>query len=434
MIAFIFQPARNGSKSRLWSARIRLDPWLKPSTYPLHVTDKRVAEQKLEKLIQELEREDAGIIAPKLMRDAAQTTIAAHLKAFLADLEAKGRASNTLGKYRNCIPSLCKRCKWVMVRDVSAQSFTVWRSTSNLRAKTLNDLLAAMSSLLHWMERQQLILTNPLKHVERVHDRTPREFRRALTPIEAQRLLEVSPMHRATVYLMILYTGLRSCELKGLKWEDFDFGAEPPSVRVPSSISKNRKTSVHGLRPELVEALKRYRPENAMPFEWAFRGTVPRVPTFKRDLKAAQIPFEDENGRRLDIHALRKSFGTMLAVSGASLRTGMELMRHSESRLTEKVYTDASHLPLQPALNALPSLKVPEECTPRRTPPGDFSGLFASRTDNAGHNDQLTEVPRIGALGHKKAPCDITGRFLKMERAKRLELSTSSLARKCSTN
>ena len=25
------------------------------------------------------------------------------------------------------------------------------------------------------------------------------------------------------------------------------------------------------------------------------------------------------------------------------------VMRHSESRLTEKVYTDASHLPLQPA-------------------------------------------------------------------------------------
>ena len=111
MKAYVFQHSRGGVKSRLWSGRIRLDAWLKDRTYPFHVTDKRVAEQKLEKLIQELEREDAGIIAPKLMRDAAQTTIAAHLKAFLADLEAKGRASNTLGKYRNCIPSLCKRCK-----------------------------------------------------------------------------------------------------------------------------------------------------------------------------------------------------------------------------------------------------------------------------------------------------------------------------------
>ncbi|MEI6465153.1 MAG: site-specific integrase, partial [Verrucomicrobiota bacterium] len=144
------------------------------------------------------------------------------------------------------------------------------------------------------------------------------------------------------MYLTILDTGLRSSEMKGLNWEDFDFEANPPCVRVPSSISRNRKSSVHGLRPELVAALKQFRPALSMPFEWAFRGKVPRVPTFKRDLEAANIPFEDERGRRVDIHSLRKSFGTMLAVSGVSLRTGMELMRHSESRLTEKVYTDAS--------------------------------------------------------------------------------------------
>ena len=128
MKAHPFQPSRNGKKSRLWSCRIRLAGWLKDRTYPLHVTDKRVAEQKIEKLVQELEREAAGIIAPKLIRDAAQTPIAEHLKAFLDDLEAKGRAKNTLSKYRNCIPVLCKRCGWVLVRDVTAQSFTVWRA------------------------------------------------------------------------------------------------------------------------------------------------------------------------------------------------------------------------------------------------------------------------------------------------------------------
>ncbi len=167
MKAHLFQHSRNGIKSRLWLARVRLDGWAKARDFRLHVTDKRVASQKLEKLVQELEREDAGIIAPKLMRDAAQTPIAEHLKAFLSDHQAKGRAPNTLSKYRNCIPSLCKRCQWNLVRDVTAQSFTAWRSSSRLRAKTLNDLLGFMSTLLHWMERQQLILSNPLKHRQR---------------------------------------------------------------------------------------------------------------------------------------------------------------------------------------------------------------------------------------------------------------------------
>jgi integrase len=360
------------------------------------------------------------------MCDAAQTSIADHFKAFLADLEAKGRSRNTLSKYRNCIPVLRKRCGWVLVRDITAQSFTIWRTKSDLRPKTLNDLLGAASSLLHWMERQQLILANPLRHVERVHDRSPREFRRALSPGDAQRLLNLAPPHRATVYLMMLYTGLRSAEMKGLKWEDFDLEAKSPCLRLPSSISKNRKSSVHNLGRELVAALQQFRPANSMPFEWAFKGKVPRVPTFKRDLEAAKIPFEDERGRRVDIHSLRKSFGTMVAVSGASLRTGMELMRQSESRLTEKVYTDASHLPLLAAIDALPSLNVPKNDAPRHAPAGVFFRQLEAPAVVASQFKGVLQVSLLGTSGHKKAPQDILRRFPKMERAKRLELSNQN--------
>ncbi len=115
-------------------------------------------------------------------------------------------------------------------------------------------------------------------------------------------------------------------------------------MRVPSSISKNRKVSVHGLHADLLAGLKAFRPADAMPYEWAFRELVQRVPTFMKNLKAAGIPFKDAAGRRMDIHALRKSFGTMLVVTGVPIRICMELVRHSESRLTETNYTDATHL------------------------------------------------------------------------------------------
>ena len=434
MKAFLFQPTRHGKKSQLWSARVRLGAWLKDRTFHFHVSDKRVAAQKLEKLCQELEREDAGIIAPKIMRDAAQKPVAEHLAAFLADHRAKGRAENTLTKYENCIPLLCKRCSWVMVRDITAQSFVAWRTQSGLRPKTLNDLLGVMSCFLHWMERQQLILANPLKHVGRVANHSPREFRRALAPADAQRLLDVSPADRATVYLMMLYTGLRSAELKGLKWEHFELSGAEPCVRIPSSIAKNRKSKPISLRPELVEALIRFRPALAQPSELVFQGKVPRVPTFKKDLKAAGIPFEDESGRRVDLHALRKTFGTMLAVNGTPLRVAMELMRHSESKLTEKVYTDASHLPLRPAMQGLPSLAVVKHDAPDDAPAGVALSPYVSVTVIDSQTNERVEVSHTDALGHKKAPGVVTGRFLKMEQAKRLELSTSTLARWCSTN
>lgn len=54
----------------------------------------------------------------------------------------------------------------------------------------------------------------------------------------------------------------------------------------------------------------------------------PRVRTFKKDLAAAGIAFEDAYGRRADFHALRDTFGTHLAASGATPCVLKELMRH----------------------------------------------------------------------------------------------------------
>lgn len=354
----LLRPISHGRRSPYWSLQYRRADWPNFRRFPLHVRDKRVAQQKAERLIQELEREEAGIIAPKLMRDATHTAIIEHKNAFLADLAKKGSSKNTLSKYRNAIDRMCRDCQWQCLADITAQSFTAYRIASRLRPKTLNDLLGVMGSFLNWMERQQMILANPLKHVQRIQDRSPREYRRALSPQNAQKLLRAAPKLRALVYLTMLLTGLRSAEMKGLRWADFDLEAKQPCVRVPSSISKNRKASIHGLHPSLASALRRCRPKDAKPDGWVFRGLVPRVPTFKKDLAAAGIPFLDEHGRRMDLHALRKTFGTMLAANGVPLRVCMELMRHSESRLTEKVYTDSSHLPLQPAVNALPRLRI----------------------------------------------------------------------------
>jgi len=439
MIKSLFQQKRKDSygktrTARLWCARIKLKDWPKTRTIPLHVLDKRVAEQKLTELVRNFELEAAGITPPQRLKDAARTPIKTHLEAFLIDLQKRGRAANTLSKYRNCIPALCAHCAWGLVRDVTAQSFTKWRAQSALMPKTLNDHLAAMCCLLNWMKRQEIILLNPLQNVDRVQNRSPREFRRALSARDAQALLDVSPINRATVYLTILYTGLRSQELKGLTWGDLDLDANPPCLRVSASISKNRRASIHSLRPELAERLKQFRPATACSADRVFKGIVPRVPTFKRDLEAAGIPFEDAQGRRLDIHALRKSFCTMLAVSGAPLRVSMELMRHTESRLTERIYTDVSHLPLQGALNGLPSLRVKEPDTQRHTQAPDASGQKLAQYVSEEKPPPISQAVALVTNRHKKAPSVTTGRLSKMEQAKRLELSTSTLARWCSTN
>ena len=438
MINFLFQHKRSGSKSRLWSARVRLDGWLKMRTFPLHVSDKRVAQQKLTKLIEELEREAAGIGAPRVQREAGQTPLLTHLRAFLAECEATGRSRNTLGKYAHSLPKLFGRCRWVALRDITEDSFTAWREKSGLSPKTLNDCLSNMGAFLNWMKRRRLIVANPLEHVRKVSNDSPGNFRRALSVDEITRLLRVAPSHRATIYQTILYTGLRRQEINGLRWGDFDFTVTPTRLKVPSSISKNRKESVHFLRPELTETLKAFRPAEAKAGDWAFRGQVPRVPTFKRDLAAAGIPFEDERGRRVDLHALRTTFGTLLSASGVSPRVAMELMRHSDLKLTMKVYTDASQLPLIAEAARLPSFSLPwndsKERTQLSTQKAVVSRSEGSPAVASSRSDPSAQASEVVAFRREKTAEVASSGFNKMERAKRLELSTSTLARWCSTN
>ena len=95
-------------------------------------------------------------------------------------------------------------------------------------------------------------------------------------------------------------------------------------------------------------------PSNCQPHDRVFADGLPRMPRYRKDLAAAGIPYVDDEGRYFDFHALRKTFGTMLEVYGASARQTMELMRHSDMRLTTGIYQDAGQLHLREAVMKLP--------------------------------------------------------------------------------
>jgi integrase len=67
---------------------------------------------------------------------------------------------------------------------------------------------------------------------------------------------------------------------------------------------------------------------------------VSTAATHRRYLDKAGVSYLDDRGRRPDFHALRHSYGTLLAKSGVAPRAAMALMRHTDMRLTMNVYTD----------------------------------------------------------------------------------------------
>ena len=66
-------------------------------------------------------------------------------------------------------------------------------------------------------------------------------------------------------------------------------------------------------------------------------GPRPGPPRGEGDLTAAQIPVATPTGV-VDVHALRVTYGTLLARAGVSLAQAQKLMRHSTPALTANYY------------------------------------------------------------------------------------------------
>ena len=125
---------RQGGKpfeTRFYYLRYRLGDMPVDKWKSLGVTDFQVADKKAHAFIQEREREAAGIIEPKLVRDAAQRPLREHLDDYEADLLTRGRAGRggrgaRLLKAR--ILRLMDDCGWKLAGNVTADSFISWRN------------------------------------------------------------------------------------------------------------------------------------------------------------------------------------------------------------------------------------------------------------------------------------------------------------------
>jgi integrase len=403
MICFVFKPARmkDGKRheSPYYSGKLRLDTWPRPRVFALHTTDKRIAEAKLHEIAKEHEKEAMGLLPSRSVRQTLGKPLNDLLDEFLADLKAIGRTPGTLRKYGGTLRILFERLGWVELRSVNAASFTRWRVKSTLSAKSMNDMLANCGTFFHWLEHQRLLHENPLRYVQRIDTRGAKQRRRFMTEEEETRFLESAPLKRARVYLTALKTGLRRKEMNAICWGDFKLDEAAPYIRVPASIAKNRKETVLPLHEAVASALRELRPPDWAPFQCVFKGQVPRIETFRRDLAAANIPLVDESGRHLDFHSLRGTFGTRLLVSGVHPRVAQELMRHSDIRLTTKLYTDASQLPLAAGLAQLPSFTLRKSegtVTPRNS--GTPFTLRKSNTQKHTQKDAQTGVSGVPAV------------------------------------
>ncbi len=387
MIKSVFRPSRmvNGKRvrQRLYYGQYRFSLNEPITRVPLGTTDKEVAERRLAAIVREIEQERYGIIPPRELRDAVARPLVEHLEDHVADLVAAKRTAGYSYSRRKLVGKLIKECGWKSHADVTPDSFVKWRSTQGATkaAKTLREYQDAIAGLLKWMVNQGRALANPLASVRRTEVRGHEtRRRRALTPAEMVRLVEVDH-ERGTVYMMALSTGLRRGELEEMEWGDLHLEEGSSRVMVRASTTKNRKDATIWLREDLAVRLRTMRPDNVRPNARVFGTRVPRMDQFRADLAAAGIEAKGAHGRRVDFHALRHTFCSNLQAEGVPQRHAMQMMRHSEARLTNNIYTDEGALPTRNIVERLPRYDRQTRVDAQ---------LYAQRRDTMGHDASRT--------------------------------------------
>ena len=207
---------------------------------------------------------------------------------------------------------------------------------------------------------------------------------------KTQRRLERLGRERALIYKTLVLTGLRKNELASLTVGQLDLDGPLPQAELHAADEKNRQGSSIPLRTDLAADLRQWLAEKLVVLQEAASKAKQPIPVrlpadtplfwvaddlvriLGRDLVLAgmarkvtdpvtgktRIDTRDERGWTIDVHALRKTFGTLLSRRGVAPRTAQAAMRHSTINLTMNLYTDPRLLDVAAAMDALPELPL----------------------------------------------------------------------------
>ena len=316
--------------------------------------DKSVAQKMLSDAVATAERMKAGILVADPRE--GRLPFEGHVQAYTLEMHRRGRDQMYVYNVTKHIENAAREQGWKCLADCTPKSISGYLRklhTEGLSAKTVNSHRSDLSAFFGWAVRSGMLEANPCDRVGKSAVKNE-PTRRALSVPECRALIESSPESRKTVYLFLVYTGLRRAEAEALRWGHVHLGTANPHVELPASITKSGRAETVPLVAEVAEALERHR-GGAGRDEPVFER-IPSMDVFRADLAAAGIAEEDERGRKVVVHSLRHSLATMLAASQVPPALAMRILRHRDIKLTLVHYTDEALLPLAAAMATLPRL------------------------------------------------------------------------------
>jgi integrase len=334
--------------------------------------DRNTAERFLTKLENEVSKIRAGIITRNEINQSQASTIpiTEFFEKYRIKMIAEGISQDWIKSTFQKINEIISVKKIQTLAQIDKQLIQSWIANeiqSGIRSpRTINLYVIVLKTFLEWLVDIKVLQQNPLQKMKKLNENIGRrKKRRSLTVDELNRLFEAAKIRKCCkknkaeehilIYRLLVGTGLRSGELSLIK--PFQINFEQNLFTVIPENTKNKKPDVLPIRPDLAADLKawieRFKIE---PGQRIFNYNKSSIRySFLADLKAAGIERKTQDGRSIDVHSLRRTFGTMLARAGVPLTTTQRLMRHSTPELTAKLYIDVEPIDMCQAIGKLPA-------------------------------------------------------------------------------
>ena len=240
-----------------------------------------------------------------------------------------------------------------------SRAHTALRRANGIGDGTIWTELGHLSTVLKWATEQDYIARRPA--IERPPKPEPRD--RYLTRPEIAQLLSVDMAHhvRVAVHLM-LGTAARSAAALELTWDRVDFDRRQIDLRA-SADGPRKGRAIVAMNPGLARVLADAR--RVALSEYVVEWNAKPVKSIKTALNRAVAAAGLEG---VPPHVFRHTAAVTLAESGVPMAKIAQILGHSDSRITERVYARFSPEHLQQEMAAL-DFTGPAEVQPRFNEP-----------------------------------------------------------------
>jgi len=233
-------------------------------------------------------------------------------------------------------------------------------STRCISKSTIHREISDIQAILNWSVTEGYIPHNPVQNFKK--PTRDDEIIMPPTPGEVKKVLATAAPHLKRALILSYYTGLRpgESELFGLRWSDVDF--DSGYIHITSAKKGGARDRLIPLHGELDSALRMWWDEDDVKDPLAhylitYKGKP--VASIKSAFKAAKR--RAGITRRLRMYDFRHAFATEILRSGGDLKSASEMLGHTRTDTTTRVYQHTNPEQHRQNIGRLPSLGLMDD-------------------------------------------------------------------------